>query len=247
MPNGGSDCCGTCWFNTINKGEAGYPEDSSKTIVCEIRNFVPDDPFWTYCINHPHHNSEKIKIPIGPVYVHDYATDARVEKIAASNSKEIRIELVKLLKKIKEKPDIEYPFGKSFNIEVIRHIKLIKEKNAIADLIRILSFDPLCEPNENKFQQNNIPLISITLETLAMISPKDSFEYIQPWLSIGLPVESNYEQDNDIYAPLRYHAVRAIKYIEVGDIKSELIKATNDPHPEIRAFAAEIIRLKNLR
>jgi len=24
MPDGGSDCCGTCWFNERNKGEAGY-------------------------------------------------------------------------------------------------------------------------------------------------------------------------------------------------------------------------------
>jgi len=24
MPNGGSDCCGTCWFNARNKGEARY-------------------------------------------------------------------------------------------------------------------------------------------------------------------------------------------------------------------------------
>ena len=23
MPNGGSDNCGTCWFNTKNKGETG--------------------------------------------------------------------------------------------------------------------------------------------------------------------------------------------------------------------------------
>ena len=247
MPNGGSDCCGTCWFNTINQGEAGYIEDSSKTIVCEIRDFTPSDPFWTYCINHPHHNSEKIRIPIGPVYVHDDTTYSRVEKIPASNSKKVRLELVKLIKKIKENPNNEYPFGNSFNVEIIKHIKLIKEKNAITDLVRILSFEPLCEPNENQFQQNNIPLISITLETLAMISPKNSFEYIQPWLSIELPVQSNYEQNNDVYAPLRYHAVRAMKYIEFGNVKSELTKATSDPHPEIRAFATEIMKLKNLR
>lgn len=24
MPNGGSDCCGTCWFNSDNKSKAEY-------------------------------------------------------------------------------------------------------------------------------------------------------------------------------------------------------------------------------
>ena len=30
MPNGGSDNCGTCWFNERNKGEVGFdPEPGS--------------------------------------------------------------------------------------------------------------------------------------------------------------------------------------------------------------------------
>jgi hypothetical protein len=24
MPNGGSDCCGTCWFNSTHQGQVGY-------------------------------------------------------------------------------------------------------------------------------------------------------------------------------------------------------------------------------
>jgi hypothetical protein len=37
MPNGGSDCCGTCWFNARNKGEAGRNRSAS-----------PSEP--NYCI-----------------------------------------------------------------------------------------------------------------------------------------------------------------------------------------------------
>lgn len=36
MPNGGSDCCGTRWFNVKNKGKPGYshtddPDPKKKT------------------------------------------------------------------------------------------------------------------------------------------------------------------------------------------------------------------------
>ncbi len=38
MPNGGSDCCGTCWFNASNKGEAGYDHrDPTIPAHCSIR------------------------------------------------------------------------------------------------------------------------------------------------------------------------------------------------------------------
>ncbi len=87
----------------------------------------------------------------------------------------------------------------------------------------------------------------MALETLAMLSPKESSKHIQPWLYKGLPIQSNYKKEDDIYAPLRYHAVRAIKYIEVDDVKNELSKAINDPHPEIRAFAREIMKIKNFQ
>jgi len=38
MPNGGSDCCGTCWFNARNKGEAGYGHAlATEPARCTIR------------------------------------------------------------------------------------------------------------------------------------------------------------------------------------------------------------------
>ena len=71
MPNGGSDCCGTCWFNRANGGEAGGANhDHEAPSYCEIRQLEISNPFYTYCANHPHHRPERDPIPIGPVTVH---------------------------------------------------------------------------------------------------------------------------------------------------------------------------------
>lgn len=32
MPNGGSDCCGTCWFNRTNRGEREWLEHRDESI-----------------------------------------------------------------------------------------------------------------------------------------------------------------------------------------------------------------------
>ena len=68
MPNGGSDCCGTCWFNRANRGKAGSANhDSSVRSCCEIRAVAIENPFYTYCANHPHRRPDRDPIPIGPI------------------------------------------------------------------------------------------------------------------------------------------------------------------------------------
>jgi len=52
MPNGRSDCCGTCWYNSNNDNEARYQPEASPAALCTLRNFDIPDPFWTYCANH---------------------------------------------------------------------------------------------------------------------------------------------------------------------------------------------------
>lgn len=247
MPNGGSDCCGTCWFNTVNSGQPGYPaNDKMDSIVCEIRNFTPEVPFWTYCDNHPHHNPGKIRVPIGPVYVCKEDSYSRIEKTKPLDTEEIRLELVKLIEKIPEVPDEEYPSQTSFNIEVIKHVGFIRESRAQSALLRILKFDPFAEPEDNKFNQNNVLVISNALEALAAVSPETSFEHIEPWVSFGLPIQSvdEYTPENDRCAPIRYHAVRALKNVEAEGVDEVLENACSDPHPEIQAFAKEILKLR---
>lgn len=87
MPNGGSDCCGTCWFNTQNKGQAGFRNaDRSVAAHCTIRDLAIVSPFYTYCANHPHRRPERDLIPIGPVFTGD-STGARTIFAADALSK----------------------------------------------------------------------------------------------------------------------------------------------------------------
>lgn len=100
MPNGGTDCCGTCWFNLRNGGKAGHPEwvpsDQAPAPCCEIREFSIDDPFYTYCANHPLRRPERDPIPIGPV-TRVNSHQARVTWLPSPDSEEIRLHLLELL------------------------------------------------------------------------------------------------------------------------------------------------------
>ena len=71
MPNGGSDCCGTCWFNRSLEGQRGVGNFNREIPShCEIRDLDIPDPFYTYCANHPCHRPGRDPIPIGPAYVY---------------------------------------------------------------------------------------------------------------------------------------------------------------------------------
>lgn len=112
MPNGGSDCCGTCWFNARNKGETGYEHaDDPEPAFCSIRNCPIDgDPFYTYCSNHPHRRPERDRVPIGPVYTGD-SSGARQDWQSSPDTEEIRQHLIFLLNAQDLQPPSEYPIG----------------------------------------------------------------------------------------------------------------------------------------
>lgn len=73
MPNGGTDSCGTCWFNAINEGKPRHREeprqDAAKLAHCELRGTDLPWPYWVYCANHQYYSSERLSFPIGPVYI----------------------------------------------------------------------------------------------------------------------------------------------------------------------------------
>jgi len=71
MPNGGTDCCGTCWFNRSLEGRRGS-RNFNRDIPshCEIRGLDIPKPFYTYCANHPYHRPRRDETPIGPVFVY---------------------------------------------------------------------------------------------------------------------------------------------------------------------------------
>lgn len=80
MPNGGSDCCGNCWFNRSLVGQRGSKKfNLGIPSYCEIRDLGISSPFfYTYCANHPYYRLGRDPIPIGPVYCHSDA-DRREE------------------------------------------------------------------------------------------------------------------------------------------------------------------------
>lgn len=111
MPNGGSDCCGTCWFNERNEGQAGYGNaDNPGPNLCIIRELPIREPFYTYCANHPHRNTEPIEVPVGPVWEGRSDSFREIWKLSP-DGQEVRQTLLALLRQIEEELQPEYPAG----------------------------------------------------------------------------------------------------------------------------------------
>ena len=109
MPNGGSDCCGTCWFNRSNSGKRGSGSfNPGIPSFCEIRHLAIPNPFWTYCANHPYRRPNRDPIPIGPVYVHG-DNDVREFWQPSPDTEEVRQHLLDLVRSPEKHPD-GYPF-----------------------------------------------------------------------------------------------------------------------------------------
>ena len=66
MPNGGSDNCGTCGFNSFNDGNWEYKSRNGSRAgeMCQIRGIELTSPFGTYCINW----DTQDRVPEGPVF-----------------------------------------------------------------------------------------------------------------------------------------------------------------------------------
>ena len=98
MPNGGPDCCGTCWFNRSNGGQRGSvnfrPDIPS---FCEIRHLPIPNPFYTYCANHPCHRPNRDPIPFGSVCVHGNS-DVREFWQPSPDTEEIRQHLLDIVR-----------------------------------------------------------------------------------------------------------------------------------------------------
>jgi hypothetical protein len=142
MPNGGSDCCGTCWFNAKNKGEAGYAHASDpEPAFCSIRGLALENPFYTYCANHPHRRPERDPIPIGPVLTGD-SSGARQFWQPSPDTEEVRQHLLTLLAAMEQQPDSEYPIGVYADEVVVWQLGEFRESRAADGLRRIVGFDP---------------------------------------------------------------------------------------------------------
>ena len=104
MPNRGSDCSGTCWFNLKNKREKGYDHvGSPEPNFCTIRRLPVEDPLYPYCGNHPHRRPERDTISIGPVFTGDAFGNREIWQ-PSPDSEEIRHHLLTIISPILSTP-----------------------------------------------------------------------------------------------------------------------------------------------
>lgn len=168
MPNGGSDCCGTCWFNSKNKGEAGYGHARDVgPDYCLIRCIAIVSPFYTYCTNHPHRRPERDSVPIGPVLTGD-SSGAREVWRPSPDTEKIRQHLLRLLASQQEQPTSEYPIAAGTDEVVVWQLGEFRERRAISDLRRIAEFDP-ASSEQGPFGRNRKQLVLLAQEALGKI------------------------------------------------------------------------------
>ena len=148
MPNGGSDCCGTCWFNRANGGRRGSSRhDRSIASHCEIRDLAIENPFYTYCANHPYRLQKRVEVPLGPVHVHvdesyerdgvTYYDSGRVVWKDAPDTEEVRNQLLQILEDPGDLSD-GYPFyGTNLVRVVVDELERLREPRAIPILEHI--------------------------------------------------------------------------------------------------------------
>jgi hypothetical protein len=254
MPNGGSDCCGTCWFNSVNEGEPGYErmrEQRGAEVRCVIRDLVIEEPFWTYCANHPHHNPTRIEIPIGPVYDDKggYPYERSLWK-ESPDTEEIRENLLALLKAIPDTPhDAHLPL-EYMESQVMRQLALFKEKRAVESLIRIANFDPLKAPTATPLLEiDRAECVCCAIEALAIILGDEALPQIERGLKChfkkGLKLWSQREEHKSKRASMvRYCSVRALRHCSTEESLKCLNKALHDTNSEVVELAREILKEK---
>ena len=143
MPNGGSDNCGTCWFNRKNReGRNGMRHTHNPDPPhCEIRDEPIEDPFYTYCANHPHRRSGRDPIPIGPILVGQAIGGFAYERVIwkpSPDTEDIRQHLLDLLAETEETAVADsYPAYPSVMQTVVWQLGEFRERRAVETLQRL--------------------------------------------------------------------------------------------------------------
>ena len=139
MPNGGSDCCMTCWFNPgaarppqVDYAEAAWadavPERTAQQKTgnpveqyCGIRQFPVENATHTYCLNNPRHTFPPSRVPLGPVFGFsgNYESDERRILIECPDTPEIRDNLLEIANSMINRPETWAPYLIMSKLEVI--------------------------------------------------------------------------------------------------------------------------------
>ena len=171
MPNGGSDCCATCWFNERNEGKAGFlPTSRLSPATCTIRGASVARPSYTYCGNHPHRRPKRDPIPIGPLFTGDASGERRIAALSPDNEV-IRTHLLDLLRMMKQTPRSEYPMGFQSDEVVVWQLGEFREARAEKGLRIVASFDPDASES-GPFGRTRSSLVELAREALTKIGKK---------------------------------------------------------------------------
>lgn len=249
MPNGGSDNCWTCWYNSHHEGETGNIGEPHPC-RCLLRGREVLETTHTYCANHPYHAPEKPAFPVGPIYTVDDDM-MRVPETPSPDTEEIRSGLLGLLGGLSERPAAEYPSPTRLEWEVIRQLGEFKEPRAVPGLRRVLGFAPLCRAERRQGSPTEVLIageivldrqhtVGYALGALAKILGPEAAGEIEPFVSkgverAGLPLEV-YEK----LWRLRLAAVLALGLCgEAG--KPGLRRAAQDPVDKIAKKARDLL------
>lgn len=163
MPNGGTDNCMICEFNTNNRKshdieirksmqeiheikdkeartkaltELFGESDTFKSGHCRIRDFEIERAPYTYCANHDYRNPERHDIPVGPAFEGDSYQNRWIVQLSP-DSASIRERLLQLLSEVNMTPAVEYRPGYSMWEMAIYQVGLFRDRRAVPDLERI--------------------------------------------------------------------------------------------------------------
>ncbi len=244
MPNGGSDCCGTCWFNSKNNGEVGHGGAKKEGIVkCIIRNLEIPNPFWTYCVNHPYHNPQKIDLPLGPVYICDsYPYYRKIWKLPP-DTEEIRKKLLEILDNTDASEKEEYS-EMNLEEEAIHQLRILKDKRALPKLLKITKLDiSNYKKEKHPMIHNKAITVGLAIEALLDISGGNYLNHVMHFIDLGVDRGAvDYNKEEDGFRYVRYHLIRGLEYCNAPKADDLLRQGLNDPDQVIGAFAQEILK-----
>ena len=106
-----------------------------------------EDPFYTYCANHPHRMPVRDPIPIGPVTRYDERNDGtspcpRYVWKHSPDSEDIRQHLLTLLNSLSDHLHRDYyPLGHGLGRTIVWQLGEFKERRALRDLEKIRKHD----------------------------------------------------------------------------------------------------------
>lgn len=244
MPNGGSDCCGTCQFNSKKNPSKGY-QDDRKEAYCIIRDLEVPDPFWTYCANHQHHNLTGIMTPLGAVRVYaEYPEERKVWKMPP-DTEEVRQKLIELTEGFDASFEVVFPLPTTLEKEVISQLEYFREVRAIPALMQFVQSNvDLYRVKGDYAAKDKVSLIGQAIEVILNLSKGEELPNLTPMLQLGLEfyeMGMEYDPETDGLAPIRYHLIRGLRFCPETQARPIAIQGLKDPHPDIQKFAGELI------